>query len=112
MLRGWYSGFSILLIVVTTVCGAEVDRKAPLEHEVYVWQRSWNSRVVEAVQREATNFTTLVVLNAEINWRNGSPDATRVALNYPSLVASQREIGLVLRIGSFSGPFSATDDRG
>ena len=82
---------------------------APLPHDVYVWQRAWNEPVREAVVRHATNFQTLVVLGAEVTWKDKLPQPTRVALDYAALRNSGRPIGLALRIGSSAGPFRSND---
>ncbi|MDO8628963.1 MAG: DUF3142 domain-containing protein, partial [Phycisphaerales bacterium] len=47
----------------------------------------------------------------EVSWLNKQPRVTRVALDYPALQRTGRAIGLALRIGPFSGPFQADDER-
>ena len=83
---------------------------APLPHEAYVWQRAWNDSVVEAVTNHGATFSNLVVLRAEINWRNGKPDVIPVRIDYAALAATHRPVGIALRIGGFAGPFSTTDE--
>jgi len=82
---------------------------APLPHDVYVWQRAWNESVREAVANHATNFQSLVVLGAEVSWKDKQPQVTRVAVNYESLRAAGRPVGLALRIGPTAGPFRSND---
>jgi len=82
---------------------------APLPHDVYVWQRAWNESVREAVANHATNFQSLVVLGAEVSWKDKQPQVTRVAVNYESLRAAGRPVGLALRIGPSAGPFRSND---
>lgn len=82
---------------------------APLPHDVYVWQRAWKESVREAVVQHGTNFQSIVVLGAEVTWKNGQPQTTRVAVNYDSLRAVQRPVGIALRIGPSAEPFRSND---
>jgi hypothetical protein len=82
---------------------------ATLPHEAYVWQRAWNDSVIEAVTNHGPAFSNLVVLRAEIAWRNGKPDLIPARIDYAALAATHRPIGIALRIGGFAGPFSAAD---
>jgi hypothetical protein len=83
----------------------------PLPQHVYLWQRTWNEAVRDAVLQHATNFTELAALAAEVTWRSGSPQAVRVSLDYELLRQATAPLGLVLRIGPFNGPFQADDRR-
>ncbi len=89
------------------LCG--IAAAAPLPHDVYVWQRAWNESVREAVTQHATNFQSIVVLGAEVTWRDRQPQVTRVMVNYDSLRAARRPVGLALRIGPSAGPFRSND---
>lgn len=80
-----------------------------LRHEVYVWQRAWTQPVREAVAEHATNFAALAVLKAEVSWKAKKPQLVRVALDYESLRNAQRPVGIALRIGPYSGPFTTND---
>ncbi len=99
----------------------------PLRHDVYVWQRAWAQPVRKAVTQHATNFAEIVPLKAEISWKDGKPQLTRVAVNYPTLAAitatgradlpigsdaQQRvpTIGMALRIGPYAGPFTVPSE--
>ena len=96
-------------LVFTLLLCCAARSAAPLPHDVYVWQRAWNEPVREAVVRHATNFQTLVVLGAEVTWKDKLPQPTRVALDYAALRNSGRPIGLALRIGPSAGPFHSND---
>ena len=100
----------------------------PLKHEAYVWQRAWTGPVRSAVAEHGTNFANLVVLKAEVSWKDGEPQVTRVSPHYATLAgffaeknpangrvdlpvgrdAQQRvpTIGIALRIGPYAGPFT------
>ncbi len=80
-----------------------------LQHEVYVWQRAWTQPVRSALSDHGTNFTALTVLKAEVSWQDKRPQVVRVALDYPSLVKARRPVGIALRIGPYSGPFTTND---
>ncbi len=82
---------------------------AVLPHEVYVWQRGWTPQVRDAMTQHATNFQRIVVLAAEVTWRNKQPQGTRVTLDYATLRDCKRDIGLALRIGPSAGPFHSND---
>jgi hypothetical protein len=87
---------------------ARVPRQdGPLPHEAYVWQRAWTEPVRSAVQQQGPEFGALIVLQSEIAWEKGRPRIHRVPLDQSSLRATGRPIGLALRIGPYSGPFSS-----
>src|SRR6266496_649448 len=79
----------------------------PLRHEVYVWQRAWTDPVRNAVAQHATNFASLVVLKAEVSWKDKQPQVARVSPDYATLAATHQPVGLALRIGPYAGPFAA-----
>ncbi len=78
----------------------------PLPSQVYVWQRAWTPPVQAAVAEHASHFTEIAVLAAEVTWKNPVPQVTRVAVNYPALVAAAGRVGLALRVGPFNGELS------
>jgi hypothetical protein len=80
-----------------------------LPHEAYVWQRSWNASLTQALKDHGPDFVRLIVLNAEVTWKDGRPTTVQVPLDFPTLAKSSKNVGLALRIGPFSGPFSPKD---
>jgi hypothetical protein len=52
-----------------------------------------------------------VALGAEVTWEHGQARVARIPLDYEALRSAGRPIGVALRIGPFSGPFAAEDDR-
>jgi hypothetical protein len=78
-----------------------------LSEDAYVWQRDWNQPVREAVAQYSSNFESLVVLNAEVSWREKQPQVIRVPLDYA--VLTNANVVLALRIGPYPGPFSSDD---
>jgi hypothetical protein len=77
--------------------------------DVYVWQRAWTDAVQAALTNECSSFTNVVVLAAEISWKNKQPVLARVPLDYPALKATSRPVGIALRIGTWPGPFDETN---
>lgn len=71
--------------------------------EAYVWQRSWTLDLHEAISDAKLEMSRLVVLAAEVSFRNGIPHTVRVPLDYQVLKASSVPVGLSLRIGSYAG---------
>ena len=102
--KGLGAWFALLMILssVNSLAGT-------MANEVYVWQRSWTEPVAESVTQHATNFNSLVVLAAEVAWRDGKPEATHVAMDYSALAKTGRPVGIALRIGTFPGPFTDRD---
>jgi len=129
--------FSTLLIAVSlTAAWLLVFQPVPhvsgrFRHEAYVWQRAWTEPVRKVVFHQATNFSALCMLKAEIAWKDKRPHVARVPLDYPFLSkviskaalptgnaelpvnqdAQQRAptVGIALRIGPYSGPFTTND---
>lgn len=104
----------ILCVLMTSVSGLALAfgeaHCSPLPHEVYVWQRAWNEPVCRAVSQHASSFSNLVVLAAEVTWRQRQPETVRAHLDFAVLREIKTPIGLALRIGPFPGPFDAEDN--
>jgi hypothetical protein len=84
----------------------DLSATTPLSHQAYVWQRTWDGRVQQAVTTHGTNFERLIVLAAEVAWNRTLPEIVRPELDYAALRAAGRPVGLALRIGNYSGNFS------
>ncbi|EEF61971.1 DUF3142 domain-containing protein [Pedosphaera parvula] len=97
----------LVLLAFGAMARGTMESSKPLSQEVYVWQRAWNDPVQKAIQQHSQEFTGMVVLNAEVTWRKGNPQLTRVPLDYAVLREAKCKVGLALRIGAFSGPFTA-----
>jgi len=109
----------LIVLVLATVFAAiallrtsEGERASgPMPNDVYVWQRSWSESLNTAIGEHATNFTEFVVLTAEVSWQTGRPRLVKAPVDYPTLLASGRPVGLALRIGPYGGPLGLADDR-
>lgn len=94
------------------VAGSVAAAGGPPVPEVYVWQRTWAPPLREAITQHAAAFSNVVVLAAEISWKPGPPQVVRVPVDYALLRATQRPVGLALRVGAYAGPFSPTNAAG
>ena len=115
-LRGrWFlvCGCCALMVALAAGCTDQTSKPGAnkMSRDVYVWQRSWNEQVVDAVRERATNFSTVVLLAAEVTWQSGQPKVIRVPINWDALPRTGTSIGLALRIGPFGGPFGSDDER-
>lgn len=81
----------------------------PVPQEAYVWQRAWTDDVQAAVSEPPMAINRLVVLAAETRYDTDGWRTVRVGIEYESLKASGRDIGLAIRIGPYSGPFERDD---
>jgi hypothetical protein len=76
----------------------------PIPQAVYVWQRSWSSAVRGAVRDRGPQFGEVVVLVAEVTWKNGAGKAAPVKVDGDTLRQIQRPVGIALRVNPFDGP--------
>jgi hypothetical protein len=80
-----------------------------LPQQAYVWQRAWNQPVRDALAQHSADFEGIVVLAAEVSWRDKAPRVVRVPLDYAALAGAKCPVGLALRAGPWPGPFSPDD---
>lgn len=80
----------------------------PIPHEVYVWQRAWDTNVTAAARQATAQVAGFTVLAAEVAWPEGQPKTARVKPDYRALKATGRPIGLALRIGPCPGRLTDT----
>ncbi len=80
-----------------------------LAHEAYVWQRSWNQPVRDAIIQHSARFSGLTLLAAEVSWKGRQPQVVRVPLDYLVLTNVLSPIGLALRIGPCATSLSTND---
>src|SRR5881396_3826592 len=74
-----------LLSLAAAASGAEgtaVPRASgALAHEAYVWQRAWTGPAITATAEHGSNFSTVVALAAELNWKASRPAVIRPAIH-------------------------------
>jgi len=85
-------------------CKEHDSSKAPLKHEVYLWQRLWDESVNQAVMSQGESFEQMLILAAEIDWRLKTNSATIIQPDFEALGSSQTPIGLVIRVPHFPKP--------
>ena len=99
------------LISLTPLPEVVVERQSgPIAHQAYIWQRKWQPALTEAVNHTGDELSAFCVLAAEVSWDNAKRQTARVAIDYKSLRAQHKPIGLALRIGPYAGPFEADDE--
>lgn len=77
---------------------------AAMQQDVYVWQRSWSPAVRQAVHERAGEFSEVVVLVAEVTWKNGEGKSARVKVDADALHSIRSSVGIALRVNPFDGP--------
>ncbi len=84
----------------------------PVPHEVFVWQRDWSDAVKRGIDEHRNDFSGFIPLAAEVRFNKGNPEVVRVPLDWEVLRTTGKPIGLALRIGPYSGSFSAAGQAG
>jgi uncharacterized protein DUF3142 len=101
------------LAVVTSLsigCHQKVPTvSGPLTQRGYLWQRSWNSVVTDALAQAETRLDGIVILGAEIVWSGPLPQTIRANVDWETLKNSNKPIAIALRVAPFPGPFGRDD---
>jgi len=96
-------------IIVYHFCGFRTGverRSGELAQEIYIWQRRWETAVSKAVEQAAAQTSSFSVLAAEVSWEEGRlGSVARAAIDYGTLKAIGKPVGLALRIGPYSGAY-------
>ena len=93
----------LCLYLLARAVSTTQSHRGQLPHELYVWQRQWDSSLASALERSESTASGFIVLAAEVSWAAGLPNVTKVALDYRALKESKCPVGLALRIGPFRG---------
>jgi hypothetical protein len=80
-----------------------------LPQQVYLWQRAWTEPVRQALVQRGDAFAGVIVLKAEVTWREGKPQLIEVPVDYRTLAGLTNPIGFALRVGPYAGPFNGTN---
>jgi len=89
-------------------CGPAGPSK-PLLQRGYLWQRDWTPAVADAVTEAGQRLDGLVILGAEIDWRDGTPRCIKASIPWKLLRGARKPIAIALRVAPFPGPFAADD---
>ncbi|HEX7182171.1 MAG TPA: hypothetical protein VF756_10035 [Thermoanaerobaculia bacterium] len=87
-----------LLLAALVSCSPGDRASGPLPQEAYVWQRAWSADVRQSVA-QASNLA-LVALAAEVDLSHRPSRISRPAIDFATLRAHSRPVGLAIRIGS------------
>ncbi len=79
--------------------------------EAYVWQRAWTPSVMAGIRESKGRVAGLVVLAAEVEWREGTPQLIRPKVEAATLDECGLSATLAVRIGPWGGPFDEGDPR-
>ncbi len=93
------------LLLALAACHEEPPVHGPLRQEAYVWQRDWSPAVREAVG-QAKDFSSLVVLAAEVDLSQRAPRVVRVPLDAEALKGYGKPVGVAVRVLTFPGLFA------
>ena len=97
--------FVCVMIFAILFCRPDHTRVSnPLPQHVYVWQRSWSPAARAAVRERGPEFGEVVVLVAEVTWKNGQGKAAQVKVDREALKMISRPVGIALRVNPFDGP--------
>lgn len=108
---------AVVLLAVSCIisgfvnCESKIPRASgPITQEIYIWQRYWNGQVQDSLATAPVRLAGLVILGAEVSFNDGVPATVLCEPDYEFLRESGTPVGLALRIGPWSGPFSENDE--
>ena len=97
---------AIIACAALLCCCHDQGASMPLPQRAYAWQREWTPAVSDAVKNVASSkLDGLVLLGAEIVWDHGKPKPVRSSIDWPSLKALNKPVGIAMRVAPFGGPF-------
>ena len=98
-----------LVLIACGGCRPMPRTSGPLPHDAYVWQRVWTPEVQTALEQGKSAFGSFVPLCAEVSIAGGKTKVARPAIDYAALRATDRPVGMALRVAPFPGPFREDD---
>jgi hypothetical protein len=104
----------VLAVILYHFYGSNIAverRNGQVPQEIYVWQRRWDAAVSKALEQAAYQASGFTVLAAEVGWKGRRVDrVVRVPIDYSTVKAAEKPVGLAFRIGPYSGPFDKRSD--
>ena len=85
------------------------NTSGPIPEDVYVWQRVWNDEVHQSLQTHGHSFRSILALHAEVRWSDQNEPLSHIPLNFRALGTISPEVGLVLRLGPYTGNYEKDD---
>lgn len=97
----------LLLAACLSACRPAPRTTGPLPQDVYVWQRAWTPEVRAGLEQARGTMEEIVVLAAQVSVGKAKP--VEPAIDYATLKASGKPIGLAMRIDPYFGEFREDD---
>jgi len=82
---------------------------AILSQRGYLWQREWTPAVADAFCHANRKMDGVVVLGAEVHWRNGVAHIVPSSIPWEVVACENKPIAIAVRVAPFPGPFAADD---
>ncbi len=101
------SRLSTITACAALLCGChDQGATTSLPQRAYVWQREWTPAVSDAVKNvSASKLDGIVLLGAEIVWDHGLPKIVRSNIDWRSVWALNKPVGIALRVAPFAETF-------
>ena len=77
--------------------------------DIYVWQRQWDGKVQQSLKDHGHSFRRVLALHTEVAWSDKNKPISHVPLDFDSLRHDSSGIGLVLRLGPYTGRYERND---
>jgi len=85
----------VLILLLGLLCGCRFDTPAPLDQQLYIWQRQWRPAHAEALAQSRADFSSLRVLALQAHPRAGW---SRARIDTELLRADGRPLIAVVRL--------------
>ena len=103
--RSQLAALILPVLLALAACREEPPVHGPLRQEAYVWQREWSPAVRDSIA-QARDLAGLVVLAAEVDFRQRAPHVLRIPLDAEALKGFGRPVGAAVRVHTFPGRFA------
>ena len=106
--RYWQTAKTFLALVTSFSIGchrAMPTISGPLTQRGYLWQRAWNSSVIDALTQAESRLDGVVILGAEIVWSGQTSQTISASVDWETLKNCIKPVAIALRVAPFSGPF-------
>ena len=91
-------------------CSRSPERiSGPLKQRGYIWQREWNTAVIDAVGEADRQMDGVVLLGAEVDFSRKKPEIVKASIDWEAVKRQTKHCSLALRVSPYAGPFR-TDD--
>lgn len=111
----WIHGVLALLAGVIGVLAfyASVSSRSsatgPLLQRGYLWQRTWNTGVIDAAFEGDRSLDGLIILGGEMVWDGVLPRVKTAAVDWSAVARLRKPVSLALRVAPFAGSLNVSD---